>query len=157
MRVHRIVSVLAVGGLVALGSLASDAHAAPGPAPVALGAADGYAVLGGSTVTSAGVSTVNGDLGVSPGTAATGFPPGTINGTLHAGDATAVEAHADLATAYTDAVGRVLGTPIDGDLGGVTLTPGVHAAAAALTLGGRSRSMRRAIQQPCSSSRLAPH
>jgi hypothetical protein len=136
MRVHRIVSVAALGWLVVLGSLTSDVHAALGPAPVSLGAADGFAVLGGATVTSAGVSTVNGDLGVSPGTAATGFPPGTINGTLNAGDATAVRAHADLATAYTDAVGRVPGAPIDGDLGGVTLTPGVYAAAAALTLGG---------------------
>jgi Ice-binding-like len=136
MRVHRIVSVVAISGLVALGPLAVDANAALGPAPVALGAAYGFAVLGGSTVTSAGVSTVNGDLGVSPGTAVTGFPPGTANGTLHAGDATAVQAHADLATAYTDAVGRGPGAPIDGDLGGVTLTPGVYAAPAALTLGG---------------------
>jgi hypothetical protein len=134
--VHRIVSVVAVGWLVALGSFASDAHAALGPAPVVLGAADGFAVMGGSTVTSAGVSAVNGDLGASPGTAVTGFPPGTINGTLHAGDATAAQAHADLATAYTDAVGRAPGAPIDGDLGGVTLTPGVYAAAAALTLAG---------------------
>jgi Ice-binding-like/WxL domain surface cell wall-binding len=136
MRVHRILSVVAVGGLVALGSIATDAHAALGPAPVVLGAADGFAVLGGSTVTSAGVSTVTGDLGVSPGTAVTGFPPGTLSGTLHGGDATAVEAHADLATAYTDAVERGPGAPIDGDLGGVTLTPGVYAAPAALTLGG---------------------
>jgi hypothetical protein len=136
MRLHRIVSGVAVGWLVALGSLASEAHAALGPAPVALGAADGFAVLGGSTVTSAGVSAVNGDLGVSPGTAVTGFPPGTINGTLDAGDASAVQAHADLATAYTDAVGRAPAVPILGDLGGVTLTPGVYAAGAALTLAG---------------------
>jgi hypothetical protein len=87
-------------------------------------------------VTSAGVSVVTGDLGVSPGTAVTGFPPGTINGTLHAGDATAAQAHADLATAYADAVGRAPAAPILGDLGGVTLTPGVYAAPAALTLAG---------------------
>jgi Ice-binding-like len=136
MRFLGVLAMLAAGWLVALGSLAGDAHAAPGPAPVALGVADGFAVMAGSTVTSAGVSAVTGDLGVSPGTAVTGFGPGTINGTLHAGDATAVQAHADLASAYTDAVGRAPAVPILGDLGGVTLTPGVYAAGAALTLGG---------------------
>jgi hypothetical protein len=129
-----IVGAVAVSWLVAPGSLAGDAQAAP--APVVLGAAGSFAVLGGSTVTSAGVSTVNGDLGVSPGTAVTGFPPGTINGTLHADDATAVQAHADTATAYADAAGRAPAVPILGDLGGVTLTPGVYAAGAALTLAG---------------------
>jgi hypothetical protein len=108
---------------VALGALAGDAQAAP--APVVLGAADSFGVLGASTVTNTGVSTVNGDLGVSPGTAVTGSP--TINGTLHAGDATAGQAHADLATAYADAAGRTPDRSIPADLGGVTLTPGVYA------------------------------
>ena len=103
---------------------------------MALGATAGFAVLGGSTVTSAGVSTLNGDLGVSPGTAVTGFPPGQLNGTLHAGDAAATQAHADLATAYADAAGRSPAAPITGDLGGLTLTPGVYGAGAALTLAG---------------------
>src|SRR5450755_4893131 len=106
MRSRRVLAVVAIGLLVALGSLASDAHAALGPAPVALGAADGFAVMAGSTVTSAGVSALTGDLGFSPGTAVTGFPSGTISGRLHAGDASTAQAHADLATAYTDAVGR---------------------------------------------------
>jgi hypothetical protein len=134
MSSRRIVGAVAVSWLLALGSLVGDAQAAP--APVALGAVSSFGVLGGSTVTSAGVSTVNGDLGVSPGTAVTGFPPGTISGTLHAADATAVQAHADLTTAYADAAGRGLAAPILGDLGGVTLTPGVYAAGAALTLAG---------------------
>jgi hypothetical protein len=120
-----VVGAVAVGWLVALGSLAGDAQAAP--APVALGAADAFAVIGATTVTNTGPSTVNGDLGVSPGTAVTGFPPGTINGTLHADDATAVQAHADLATAYADAAGRTPDLSIPADLGGHTLTPGVYA------------------------------
>jgi hypothetical protein len=100
-----IVGAVVVSWLVALGSLAGDAQATP--APVALGAVGSFAVLGRSTVTNTDSSTtVNGDLGVSPGTAVTGFPPGTISGTLHADDATAVQAHADLATAYADAAGR---------------------------------------------------
>jgi Ice-binding-like/WxL domain surface cell wall-binding len=135
MRVQSIIGVLAIG-LVTLGALAGDAQAASGPSAVALGSAASFGVIGGTTVTSAGVSTVNGDLGVSPGTAVTGFPPGVLTGTLHPGDAVATQAHADLATAYTDAAGRTPTAPIDGDLGGVTLTPGVYAAGAALTLAG---------------------
>ena len=55
-----------------------------------------FAVLAGSTVTNTGPSTINGDLGLSPGTAVTGFPPGTVNGTTQAADAVALEAKADL-------------------------------------------------------------
>jgi hypothetical protein len=130
----RILSVAALGWLVALVSLAGDAAA--DPAPVGLGAAEGFAVIAGSTVTSAGVSTITGDLAVSPGTAVTGFPPGQMNGTIHAADGTAVQAKAGLATAYADAVGRPPAVPITGDLGGRTLTAGVYAAGAALTLAG---------------------
>jgi hypothetical protein len=125
---------IVLSGLLTLGPLPAGAQAAP--ASVSLGAAAAFGVLGGSTVTSAGVSTVTGDLGVSPGTAVTGFPPGALNGTLHAGDAVATQAHADLATAYADAAGQTPDGPITGDLGGVTLTPGVYAAGAALTLAG---------------------
>jgi hypothetical protein len=131
MHSRRILTVVAVGWLVALGSHAGDAHAALGPAPVSLGAAGRFAVIGATTVTNTGASTVTGDLGLSPGTAVTGFPPGVISGgTLHAADAAAAQGHADLAAAYTDAVGRAPAVPILGDLGGVTLTPGVYAAGA---------------------------
>lgn len=122
--------------LLGFGTPVADASAAASPAPVTLGAAAGFAVLGGTTVTSAGMSTLNGDLGVSPGTAVTGFPPGQLNGNLHADDATATQAHADLATAYADATGRGPAAPITGDLGGLTLTPGVYGAGAALSLTG---------------------
>jgi hypothetical protein len=131
MHSRRILTVVAVGWLVALGSHAGDAHAALGPAPVSLGAAGAFAVIGATTVTNTGASTVTGDLGLSQGTAVTGFPPGVISGgTLHAADAAAAQGHADLAAAYTDAVGRAPAVPILGDLGGVTLTPGVYAAGA---------------------------
>ena len=134
MSLGRIVGALAVGALLALGST-GVASAAPAPAPVALGSAGAFAVLAGTTVTSAetvaGASTVNGDLGVSPGTSVTGFPPATLNGALHAGDGPAASAHTDLATAYTDASERSSATPITADIGGTTLDPGVYQAAAA--------------------------
>ncbi len=134
MRFRVSVGTAAVACLMAFGPPVADAS--PSPTTVPLGAAAGFAVVGGSTVTSAGVSTLTGDLGVSPGTAATGFPPGVIIGSLHGGDAAATLAHADLASAYADAAGRSPAAPITGDLGGVTLTPGVYGAGAALTLAG---------------------
>jgi Ice-binding-like len=69
---------------------------------------------------------------VSPGTAVTGFPPGTITGTQHA-DAVAAQAEADLTTAYNDAAGRTL-CPVSksGNLGGQTLPPGLYKSTASL-------------------------
>lgn len=101
---------------------------AAGPTPVDLGTASAFAVLGASTVTSTGATTIDGDLGVSPGTAITGFPPGIVsNGTIHAADAVASQAHSDLTTAYTNAAAQPCGTDLTGqDLGGLTLTPGVY-------------------------------
>ncbi len=93
-----------------------------------LGTASSYAVLGGSTVTNTATSsTLNGDLGVSPGTAYTNFPPGIVNGSIHAGDAAAATAQSDLTAAYNYYFGLPYGTDLTGqDLGGMTLLPGVY-------------------------------
>jgi hypothetical protein len=78
---------------------------------------------------------VTGDLGVSPGTSVTGFPPGTISGATHAGDATAATAKVDLTTAYNDAAGRTLGAvTVSGNLGGLTLTPGLYKSTSSLAI-----------------------
>jgi hypothetical protein len=104
-------------------------------APVVLGAAGNFAVLAGSTVTNTGASQVTGDLGVSPGTAVTGFPPGTVNGTIHAGDPAAAQAIADLTTAIGDAAGRTVGpVSVAGNIGGQTLTPGLYASTSSLAI-----------------------
>jgi hypothetical protein len=113
----------------------STSQTSCGQALVVLGSADGFAVLAGSTVTNTGPTTVTGDLGVSPGTAVTGFPPGTVIGAIHAGDPTAAGAIADLTTAYNDAAGRTL-CPIvlQGNLGGLTLTPGLYKSTSSLEI-----------------------
>lgn len=70
---------------------------------------------------------MTGDLGVFPGTAVVGFPPGTVNGAIHAGDAVADQAAQDAETAYNQAAGEPCDfTLSDPDLGGETLLPGVY-------------------------------
>ena len=97
-----------------------------------LASAQTFAVLGASTVTNTGPTIVTGDLGVSPGTAVTGFPPGTITGgSIHAGDATALSAQADAHIAYAALVAEPCGTNLTGKIlgtspGAVTLSPGVY-------------------------------
>src|SRR3954468_10495890 len=103
--------------------------------PVPLGSAANFAVLAGSTVTSTGATVVNGDLGVSAGSAVTGFPPGVVNGTVHAADPVAAQAQLDLTTAYNDAAGRSTApVSISGNLGGLTLSPGLYKSSSSLEI-----------------------
>ena len=99
-------------------------------ADIVLGAAGNFAVLGGSAVTNNGPSVIDGgDVGVSPGTSIAGFPPGIITPpfSMHAGDAVAVQAQNDLATAYNFAAGLAPTQNLTGqNLGGLTLLPGVY-------------------------------
>jgi hypothetical protein len=106
-----------------------------GQAQVVLASAGNFVVLAGSTVTSTGPTSVIGDLGVSPGTAITGFPPGTIVGNLHAGDSTSAQGVADLTTAYNDAASRTrCAVTVAGNLGGLTLTPGLYTSTSSLAI-----------------------
>src|ERR1700743_2309051 len=80
-----------------------------------------FAILGGSTVTNTATpTTITGNLGVSPGTAGTGFPPGIVTGgTIHSADAAAAQAQSDLTTTYNSLAGRACNTDLSGqDLGG---------------------------------------
>ncbi|MFA4928449.1 MAG: ice-binding family protein [Patulibacter sp.] len=105
-------------------------------ATVGLGTADGFSVLGGSAVTNTGPTVLSGDLGVGPGSAITGFPPGIVGGAVHQNDAVAIQAQADLTTAYDDAAGRSSTASVAGDLAGSTLVPGVYSSASSLGLSG---------------------
>ncbi|MGO9181319.1 MAG: ice-binding family protein [Candidatus Limnocylindrales bacterium] len=147
-RVHagQVLLVAGVSVTLAIGLLtaAQTAYAA-GPAPVGLGTAAPFAVLAGTpAVTNTGPTTITGDLGISPAAAVTGFPPGTVNGTIHAADAVALQAKSDLVTAYNDAAGRAPFTTVAGDtLGGITLVAGVYKGGAlaltgTLTLDGQN-------------------
>jgi Ice-binding-like len=102
-----------------------------------LGTAQGYGVLGASTVTNTGVSAVVGDLGVAPGTAITGLGGIVLLGTAHAGDASASLAQADAAVAYAWLDALAPGTLLSGqDLGGMTLAPGIYGFATSAQLTG---------------------
>jgi hypothetical protein len=79
-------------------------------------------------VTNTGATTVHGNLGVAPGSAITGFPPGLVlGGAVHAGDATALLAQNGVTAAYGVLAGDACGFDLTGqDLGGLTLVSGVY-------------------------------
>jgi hypothetical protein len=92
-----------------------------------------YAVFAGSTVTNTGSSVLNGNLGVSPGIAITGFPPGlvVVPGTTNVANGAAVQAQIDLTNAYNAVAAQPATQNLTGqNLGGLTLTPGVYALTA---------------------------
>ena len=106
------------------------------PPVLDLGVAASYGVLAGSTTTCVDLGVVDADLGVSPGTAVTGFPPCTVSGAIHAGDATAAAAQTALAVTYGQLVAMPCGTTLSTDLGGQTLAPGVYCSTSTMGLTG---------------------
>jgi hypothetical protein len=120
--------------LFAVGSVTnSNAATAPG-----LGAAASYAVLGGQMVTNTGPSTIDGDLGVWPGTSVTNFPPGIVTGgTIHEGDSHAQLAQDAVTTAYNALSAQSCSADLTAqDLGGMTLTAGVYCFSSSAQLTG---------------------
>jgi hypothetical protein len=99
------------------------------PAGPPLGSAAIFEVLAGSTVTNTGPTIISGgDVGLSPGSAVTGFPPGTLTtpAVMHITDPTAAQAELDLTTAYLYTAGLPAGAVLPGDLSGLTFAPGVY-------------------------------
>lgn len=118
------ISAISLAAFMAV-TLAGTALAA---ASVNLGAAKSFAVLAGTTITNTGATTITGDVGLHPGTAATGFTTVTLHGAKHLGDAVALTAKTALVTAYNDAAGAKPVTNVPTELGGTTLKPGVYAS-----------------------------
>ena len=102
-----------------------------------LGSAATFGVVGASTVTNTGPTVVNGDLGLSPGTSVTGFPPGIVTGTIHIADALALAAQNSITTAYNTLASEACDINLTGiNLGGLTLTPGVYCFSSSAQLTG---------------------
>lgn len=91
--------------------------------PCELNSTSTFATLAGTTITNTGATVINGNLGLSPGTAVTGFPPGVVNGTQYIANAVAATAQANLTTLYTCLAAQICGTTLGtADLAGRTLT-----------------------------------
>jgi hypothetical protein len=104
---------------------------------LSLGSAANFAMLASSTITNAGASVVTGgNIGISPGTSLTGFPPGVLTAPAieHLGDAVAAQAQADANAAYTFYQGLSGAALIAPLLDGLTFTPGLYNAASTLAL-----------------------
>lgn len=125
------------GKLLVLSTVAASAALLCPPlvsASAILGSAQSFAVLGYETVTNGhnapnSITQIYGNLGVTPGTAVTGFyPGGAVNGgTVHINDGVAQLALADATTAYNTLAGMPFVYDYTGiDLGATTLTPGVY-------------------------------
>ena len=95
-------------------------------AVVFLGSAANFKVLAGSKINSTGLTAVNGDIGVSPSTVINGFPPGTLTGVRHPGNATSAAAQLDLKAAYDSTSARKVDSTITTELGARTYTGGVY-------------------------------
>jgi len=96
----------------------------------------GFSVLAGAGVTNTGYSTVNnGNLGVSPGSAVTGFRPKCLRSDFTRGWQSSRTAQGELTTAYNDALSRTGFTTVAGNLDGQTLTPGLYKSTSTLGLG----------------------
>lgn len=99
-----------------------------------LGTAQSFTVVGATTITNTGSSTVNGNVGLSPGSSITGFGSVTITGTIDQTNGAASQAEADATSALTALAALALPlTPTDlsGDVLGtggtvLTLNPGVY-------------------------------
>ncbi len=103
---------------------------------VSLASTTDFVILAGSAVTNTGATSITGDIGLSPGTSVGGFPPGTMDGTLHINDAAVNQAKLDLTSAYNDLAGRTCTdiVTLSGNVGGLTLTPGLYKSTSSLAI-----------------------
>ena len=98
----------------------------PLQALVFLGSAANFKILAGSKIGSTGLTTITGDIGVSPSTVISGFPPATLTGVKHPGNATSAAAQLDLKASYDSTSALLVDVTINKELGGQTYMRGVY-------------------------------
>jgi hypothetical protein len=149
MRIHKLLTIFTTASVTIISGCQKTSD---GPTPggsvitvplqstvqttVSLGSASTFAILAGSTVTSTGATKITGDLGLSPGTAVSGFPPAVLNGTFHINDTLSSQAKRALTSAYNDLAGRTCTdmVTLSGNIGGLTLTPGLYKSTSSLAI-----------------------
>jgi len=126
VRIHRLIMV--VGCALPLAAAAVEQPQT--------GFASSFAVMGGSAVTNSGPTIVTGNLGVTPGSSVTGFPPGTVTlGKTLKNDPIAQQARTDALAAYGDLAKRAPCAPVSLN-GPMSLAPGVYCVATQVPLSG---------------------
>lgn len=144
-----------LGALLVFALIAASAVMSQPLTPVNLGSTSNFVILAGSLVSNIPTSAVTGDIGLSPaaGSNISGFTLIQVTGTIFTVDATGPTgsvpsaaklstAQGDLTIAYNDAAGRTpvpTGTflnPGSGNIGGLTLVPGLYKFTSALSITG---------------------
>ncbi|KAK5714899.1 hypothetical protein LTR15_010315 [Elasticomyces elasticus] len=126
--------------LAALGSVLLASSVAYAQSTITLGRAGQYAVFGGTSIVSSGITVITPRIATSPGTTITGFGllQLGLNGGQDANNAAAQNARTDLTTLYNTLAALPVTNRLTGILGGVisVLTPGVYNFPGAATLNG---------------------
>jgi hypothetical protein len=160
------VTAIATSGFAATGTEIITVNPVPGQSAVNLGTAGNFAILAKTAVTTTGITSITGNIGISPAAASdtTGFglvldstgcfsvadPLSLVIGKIYAADysthgcttpAVLTTAVSDMQTAYTDAAGRPHGFGPNLNLGGgtvatQTLAPGVYTWGSDVTITG---------------------
>jgi uncharacterized protein (TIGR03437 family) len=102
--------------------------------PVALGSNSTFVILAGTTVTVTGGGTITGDIGINSTANVSGVSANNVNGSVYQGGSVAAQAQADLAAAFNDAAGRQNPVIVSGEIGALTLTPGLYRSLSSLAI-----------------------
>ena len=124
----KICSMVIFSALTALIASFLVANVSPARAAgaISLGSASNFAILAGGGIANSGTTIVSGDIGTYPSLSYVGSATVSQTGVNHLGDAVTQMAKSDLLTAVTAAgTGPATGT-MTGDLGGLTLGPGIY-------------------------------